>query len=162
MTLARQHAATAASALAPLPEKKLDRRFGKKPKPLRVVAPGLTMELGIQRFEVIRERTTVLGAQVQRELRVSLSGGDGADFSAWWTVTCQPASKRGRCLSPDGCTNVRLKGRSYCRAHLTRYTTMRPLPTGRLFLVPSAAPQRKQKPKPKAHRLTLQSAKSDL
>ena len=97
----------------------------------------LGVTLGIKRVEVVYERLGPLGSVRQRlgdNSTISLSGGDGSDFSGWWRVECQPVVKRGQCRSPEGCAKRRLDGRSYCGKH-HRLDGVKPQPSGRVMVL---------------------------
>ena len=92
-------------------------------------------KLGIRRLSVTRERRDVRGDVIHGigdNSEIPLSGGDGADFSRWWTVTCTPTLESFQCRSPDGCQAHRLEGRSYCPKHHAIYTLPMPPPSGRM------------------------------
>ena len=148
MAPAQQHAATGGLAPALLPKRKPIRPFSKKPGALRLVAPGLATVLGIRRVEIVRDRLNVLGDPMQRignNSLISLSEGDGADFSSWWKVICRPVVGPRQCRSPDGCKAHRMKKQSYCADHLMLYIAALPRPTGRPLLF-SVARNRRRKP----------------
>ena len=124
------------------------RRLAKRqtaPVTAKATARPLAAQLGIRCFSVTHQRVGNLGDPVNRPNgNISLSGGDGADFSAWWRVACQPLPAPLQCRSPEGCAKPRREGRSYCAAHAARYRATRPPPGGRPLLI-CVAPNRRQK-----------------
>ena len=151
MALARQHAATAASAAGSLAREKAGSTVRQKTK--TAAGGGARADgwsLGSERFESHPRAhhcawgsgaARADGFLVRRRRRRLLCLVDGdlpARRQTWPVPVARWLHER-----PGS------KGVAIRKAHLARYTTMRPRPTGRLFLVPSAAPQRKQKPKPK-------------
>ena len=121
----------------------------------RPVPKTLGATLGIKRVEVVYERLGPLGSVQQRlgdNSSISLSGGDGSDFSGWWRVECQPVVERSQCRSPEGCAKRRLDGRSYCGRHYRLYGGAKPQPTGRMLVLPAAV---NRKGRPVAPRLDL-------
>ena len=104
-----------------------------------VPVASLADKLGITRCIATLERTNTLGGAFPQGglVTISLSRGDGADFSGWWTVPCQAptASQQLQCRAPDACAKPRLPDCSYCGAHRRQYTKPIESSSGRAFRV---------------------------